>query len=233
MLLSVQSQSIQNKGEISGIKQQQQNALETQEDNEEEYQKEHRHRILHAIISIFTHIVNIVMTVLRPVKHIAKAVSKSLSKALNKGIKKATNGMMKHFGLAKPMQRVGKGVQKSIKSGIKEPGLGSRALTHIANGGLEDFIKRTTIINTVGNSINKIDDGIFGMQTAKLKEEIAIIKTNMELIDYNCQLSESIKQQEQDNIKTQVNENIQMLEDINSAVNALGNLNMQVIAKAA
>jgi len=44
MLLSVQSQSIQNKGEISGIKQQQQNALETQEDNEEEYQKEHRHR---------------------------------------------------------------------------------------------------------------------------------------------------------------------------------------------
>ncbi|EJB9157239.1 hypothetical protein MXG88_004868, partial [Salmonella enterica] len=52
MLLSVQSQAIQNKGEIAGIKQQQQDAIDTQKKNEDEYKKEQRHRILHAIVSI-------------------------------------------------------------------------------------------------------------------------------------------------------------------------------------
>lgn len=251
MLLSVQSQSIQNKGEIAGIKQQQQDALDTQKKNEDEYKKEQRHRILHAIVSIIAHVINLVMTIVRPVKHIAKAAKKAVKKAV-KSVTKTSRGVMQHIGLSKPMKRVAGGVKKGIeagiekpgmgrvaggvkkgiKAGVEKPGMGKRVLTHIAKGGTKKFIKRTALINGISGGLNGIGDGVFKVQTAKIKNSIDNLQNNIDLISTNYELSESLKKKEQDNIEQQVNANVQMLENVNSAVNTMGNLKMQVLTNA-
>ncbi|MIE71881.1 hypothetical protein EL06_21275 [Salmonella enterica subsp. diarizonae] len=232
MLLSVQSQAIQNKGEIAGIKQQQQDAIDTQKKNEDEYKKEQRHRILHAIVSIIAHVINLVMTIVRPVKHIAKAARKAVTKTVRKSIGKASQGLMQHIGLSQPMKRMAGGAKKALKTGVEKPGMGKRALTHIANGGAKRFIKRTAVIDGISGGLNGIGDGVFKVQTAKIKNAIDNLQNNIDLISTNYELSESLKQKEQDNIKKQVDANIQMLENVTSAVNSMGNLQMQVLTNA-
>lgn len=232
-LLSVQSQCIQNKGEIEGLKKQQQDALDNQAENEKEYKKEKRHRILHAIVSIFAHVVNLVMTVLRPVKHLMKTARKAITKALHKSIGKSMGGLLKHAGLAKPMKHITAGVKKGAGAAIEKPGLGKRALNHLANGGAKSFLKRTALINGISGGLNGIGDGVFKIQDAKIKNAIANIENNIELISANFKVSEEIKSKAQDNIKTQVNENIQIMENVASTISKFGNLQMQLLTKAA
>ncbi|HFS5794024.1 TPA: hypothetical protein ACH1J3_004838 [Citrobacter werkmanii] len=232
MLLSIQSQSIQNQGEIAGIKLKQQDALDTQKKNEDEYKKQQRHRILHAIVSVFAHVINLVMTIIRPVKHLAKTAKKALTKTLRKSINKASSGLLKNFGLSHPMKRVAGGVKKGLKVGAEKPGIARRALTHLAGRETKKFIKRTAFINGISGGLNGVGDGVFKIQTAKIKLAIDNLQNNIDLISSNFDLSESLKQQEQDNVKRQVESNIQMLENVNSAVNTMGNLQVQFLTKA-
>lgn len=231
-LLSVQSQCIQNKGEIEGLKKQQQDALDNQAENEKEYKKEKRHRIIHAIVSIFAHVVNLVMTILRPVKHLMKTARKAITKALHKSIGKSMGGLLKHVGLAKPMKHLTAGVKKGAGAAIKKPGLGKRILNNLSNG-IKSFLKRTGIINGISGGLNGIGNGVFKIQDAKIKNAIANIENNVELISANFKVSEEIKSKAQDNIKTQVNENIQIIENVASTISKFGNLQMQLLTKAA
>ncbi|MFS9381051.1 hypothetical protein QNN88_10180 [Citrobacter sp. ANG330] len=226
MLLSVQSQTIQNQGEISGIKQQQQDALDNQQKNEEEYKKEQRHRILHAIVSIFAHVINLVMTIIRPVKHLAKAARKGISKAINKGLHKATGGLLRHMGAAKPMKRVAGGAKKAIKgsSAAKRPAM------KVVASEAKKFAKRTAVINGVSGGLNGIGDGVFKIQTGKIKNAIDNLENNIDLISANFTMTENMKKDEQDNIKAQVDKNVDMRKNVQSTINTIGNMQAHIMS---
>jgi len=239
-LLTVQSQSIQNKGEIQGIKQQQKDALDNQKENEKEYKKEQRHRILHAIISIFAHVVNLVMTIIRPVKHIAKMAKKGISKAVNKSVGKAAGKLASHFdsgiipkGAGQPMRKAVTGINKGLKAGVEESGLAKKALTNISQGGVKSFLKRSAMINGIADGVNGISDGVFTIQEAKIKNIIANNENNVELISENNKMNEDLKKKAQDVLARNADETMQMKKNVNNAIDQYGNLQMQLLTKAA
>lgn len=232
-ILSVKSQCIQNKGEIEGLKKQQQDALDNQAENEKEYKEERKHRIIHAIVSIFTHVINLVMTILRPVKHIAKAARKSITKAVRKSVGKASGGLLKHANVAKPMKRLAGGVKKGSSAALKKPSLNKKELLNVIGSEAKKSLKRTAVANGVLGGADAVNTGVLKIKTAQIKNTIANIENNIELISANFDVSEKNKSKEQENIQTQVNENIQMRENVASTISKFGNLQMQLLTHAA
>ncbi|MCK7227233.1 type III secretion system translocon subunit SctE [Enterobacter asburiae] len=229
---NLNSQIIDNRGQIAGKKLEQENGLKNQQDNEKQYKKEKRHRILHAIFSFIAHVISLVMIVIRPVKSVAKLAKKGIKKALSK-----TAGKSMHNTAGHMMKKLGKGIKhagqegvRSVKSGVKTVKntvvqtaqnvghMNGSILKNMGHGlkgmrdGFRNFMqtdlgrlaKREAIVNGTVESVNGIGDGVTDIQIAKIKSNVEWRENNNELIEQNFDVSEQQKKQTLDNTKALV-----------------------------